>query len=70
MLLADFCIEFKDNHFQARTERKFHSLYELNLGNNKKAADNNACGFLVELSCNFSPYSTINFFVTLPSMMV
>ncbi len=49
MLLADYCIEFKDSHFQTRTEKGippllfefylnfFHSLYELNLGNDKES---------------------------------
>ena len=31
----------------------FSHLYELNLGNNKKAAGNNACG-LIRVFCNFS----------------
>ena len=82
MLLADYCIEFKDGHFSASNRKRnfplsfefllclfFYSLYELNLDNNE-AASNNACGFIIGVSCNFRPYSTINFFVMLPSMTV
>ena len=48
----------------------FSHLYELNLGNNKKAAGNNACGFAAFAVFLLTAYSTINFFVTLPSMTV
>ena len=81
MLLADYCIEFKDGYFSNSKEREFLSLalsfcfgfshlYELNLGNNKKAAGNNACGFLVIAVFLLTAYSTISFFAALPSMMV
>ena len=49
MLLADYCIEFKDGHFSDSNRKGFptllfefylnffHSLYELNLGNDKES---------------------------------
>ena len=81
MLLADYCIEFKDGYFSNSKEREFPSLalsfcfgfshlYELNLGDNKKAAGNNACGFAAFAVFLLTAYSTINFFVVLPSMTV
>ena len=67
MLLADYCIEFKDGHFSASNRKGnfplsfeflfclfFHSRYKLNLGDNNKAAGIIACGFIIEVSCNFS----------------
>ena len=48
----------------------FSHLYELNLGNNNKAAGNNACGFAAFAVFLLTAYSTINFFVVLPSMTV
>ena len=81
MLLAYYCIEFKVGYFSISKEREFSSLalsfcfgfshlYELNLGNNNEAAGNNACGFAAFAVFLLTAYSTINFFVVLPSMTV
>ena len=48
----------------------FSHLYELNLGNNKKAAGNNACGFAAFAVFLLTAYSTINFLVVLPIAIV
>ncbi len=48
----------------------FFHLYELDLGNNNEAASNNACGFAAFAVFLLTAYSTINFFVVLPSMTV
>ena len=81
MLLADYCIEFKDGYFSNSKEREFPSLalsfcfgffhlYELNLGDNSEAAGNNACGFAAFAVFLLTAYSTINFFVAFPTIMV
>ena len=83
MLLADYCIEFKDGYFSASNRKGnfplsfeflfclfFYSLYELNLGDNNEAAGNMPAASLLEYLATFRPYSTISFFTALPSMTV
>ena len=48
----------------------FFHLDELNLGDNNEAAGNNACGFAVIAVFLLTTYSTINFFVVLPIVIV
>ena len=73
MLLADYCIEFKDGHFSTSNRKGnfplsfeflfclfFYSLYELNLGDNNEAVGNMPAASLLEYlaTLDLTPLST------------